>query len=141
LYAFGVMLAQVVRGRSPFADFDSLTSLLLAKSAHVPPATVDARPGLHVPRALHDLIERLLRPHPRARPRFAVEVRAELSALLAEVRDEVESVAPFEPERSARPTAIDLAEAPVEESGALALPAFLPAADDLALGAGIARLR
>ena len=174
LYAFGVLLAEVVRGGSPFAGFESLTALLLAKSTHVPPQRFEVREGLTVPRALHDLIERLLRPHPRARPRFAVEVRGELAGLLAQVKDAVEVA---ESEASAKPTSIEdrsestasrllrsaaltqasgevgvpprgeasdalfEAHAPVETSAALVLPAFLPAADDLALGAGIARLR
>ncbi|MCZ7685404.1 MAG: protein kinase [Sandaracinaceae bacterium] len=144
LYAFGVMLAWVVRGGSPFADYESLPGLLIGKSTHVPPDQPPVRPGLRVPRAMQDLVERLLRPHPRARPRFAVEVAAELSALLSSVEDAVRQGAVLERADSVQPTTVEPShedEDPVERSAALELPAFLSAPADLALGAGVARLR
>lgn len=155
LYAFGVMLAQIIRGGSPFADFEGLAPLLIAKSTHVPDPSASARAGLGVPRALQELIERLLRPHPRARPRFAVEVAAELSGLLGEIADSVPRGGPMEREDSVQPTTVDPSYVdPSYSDGAcsegevldgrsveLALPAYLPGPSDLALGAGIARLR
>ncbi len=144
LYAFGVMLAWVVRGGSPFADYESLPGLLIGKSTYVPPDRPPVRPGLRVPRAMQDLVERLLRPHPRARPRFAVEVAAELSALLSSVEDAVRAGAVLERADSVQPTTVEPSqegEEPVERSAALELPAFLSAPADLALGAGVARLR
>lgn len=83
------MLAWIVRGASPFSAHENLSALLIAKATHVPAPSFFARSGLSVPRGLQDLIEKLIRPHPRARPRFAVEV--ELSALASEVTDEVSS--------------------------------------------------
>ncbi len=87
LYAFGVILHHVVRGGSPFDDSLALPFLLDQKMAH---ARVDAplvREGLTVPPGLHALIDALLAPEPRARPRFAAAVRRELSHLSSQVED------------------------------------------------------
>ena len=154
LYAFGVMLADVVRGRSPFARAASMVALMLAKESHVPEPLPAVRPGLEVPSELQDLIESLIRPHHRARPRFAVDVARELRRLAARVTDRVAEIpAPIESYDSARPTTIDPGSGTPGSSGGfssdeisvvelLELPAFLPAADpDPALGASLSRLR
>lgn len=143
LYAFGVMLAWVVRGGSPFAEYESMPGLLIAKSTHVPASELPVRPGLRVPRAMQELIERLLRPHPRARPRFAVEVAAELSVLLSSVEDAVPAGTVLERADSIQPTTVEPEDdgQEVERSVELELPAWLPAPVDLELGAGVARLR
>lgn len=155
LYAFGVMLAQVVRGVSPFADSPSLVALMVKKSSHVPEAILNVRAGLEVPAALQELIEKLLRPHHRARPRFAIDVARELDALVHEVVDRVVvGGGPLERSDSVRPTTVDpdeltpgsgplsLSSAELSLSEPLELPAFLPATSpDPALGAALARLR
>lgn len=141
LYAIGVVLAQLVRGRSPFADAASLMNLLVAKSQHVP-VHFPPREGLTVPDALQDLIERLIRPHPRQRPRFAIAVAEELEALAAQVVDEMPegTLGAIESASSTMPTIVGSE----ETSGAYDLPPLpfsLPAPPNLRVGAALARLR
>jgi serine/threonine protein kinase len=87
LYAFGVLLHHVVRGGSPFDDTLALPFLLEQKQAYAGSQAPLVREGLTVPRGLHALIDALLAPDPRARPRFAAAVRSELASLAAEVED------------------------------------------------------
>ncbi|GAB5544089.1 MAG: hypothetical protein SangKO_038490 [Sandaracinaceae bacterium] len=148
LYAVGVMLAQIVRGRSPFADQESLSGLLIAKAHHLTPRALPGpREGLHVPPALQDLIERLLSPHPRERPRFAISVADELRRLAEQVVDEVppHAVGIFESSESAQMTTIDTKSDPTQPGSithpGLDLPFCLPAPVDIELGAALARLR
>lgn len=148
LYAIGVILAQVVRGRSPFATQDSLTGLLLAKANHHPPAIPQgAREGLQVPAGLQQLIERLLSPHPRERPRFAIAVADELRRLAEQVVDEVppHAVGIFESSDSAQLTTLDTRSDPTQPGGSglagIDLPFDLPAPTHVELGAALARLR
>lgn len=81
LYAFGVMLAHVVRGSSPFTQLEDLAALDAEKRAYEPGRDRRERAGLAVPEALQVLIDRLLDPEPRRRERFAERVRAELERL------------------------------------------------------------
>ena len=81
LYAFGVMLAHVVRGASPFSQVEDLAALDVEKRAYVAGRDRRARRGLTVPEELQALIDRLLDPAPRGRERFAERVRAELERL------------------------------------------------------------
>lgn len=87
LYAIGVVLAEVVRGEMPFRLDQSLHELVYRKQTYT--GTWTTRPGLEVPDALQHLIDRLLQPLPRARPRFAGEVAGELEALARHVVDKV----------------------------------------------------
>lgn len=142
LYAIGVVLAQLVRGASPFADMPSMMSLLVAKSQYAPqPFT--AREGLTIPIALHELIERLLRPHARERPRFAVEVADQLEELSREVKDAVPRglTGMAEPPTSTMPTIVGGVDGPPGARDALELPTYLPAPSNLRVGAALARLR
>lgn len=150
LYAFGVMLAQVIRGESPFASAKSMVTLMMRKQSYVPETKPTAREGLEVPAELQALIEKLLRPHHRARPRFAVEVVEDLLALAPRVIDRVGITGPVETHDSVRPTTVDpdmedsAAEiaAALERGPPLELPARLPAlVADPALGAALSRLR
>jgi|GEM_PF-2803157 len=87
LYAFGVLLHHVVRGGSPFDDTLALPFLLDQKQTYARSDAPLVREGLTVPRALHALIDALLAPDPRARPRFAAAVRRELALLAPQVED------------------------------------------------------
>lgn len=88
LYALGVILAYGVRGGSPFREVDDLHGLLAQKLDRSRERARPVRAGMRVPEDLQVLIDRLLAPHPRARPRFAAEVIDELRALAARVEDE-----------------------------------------------------
>lgn len=87
LYAIGVLLAEIVRGESPFRLFESLHDLVYRKQTYT--GDWSTRPGLEVPDALQHLIDRLLQPLPHARPRFAGRVAGELEALVPDVVDQV----------------------------------------------------
>jgi hypothetical protein len=81
LYAFGVMLAHVVRGASPWSEIDDLAALDAEKRAYAHGVDRRERRGLSVPEGLQSLIDRLLDPDPRTRERFAERVRVELERL------------------------------------------------------------
>lgn len=85
LYAFGVMLAHVLRGSSPFRSIDDLAALDREKRDYAPGADRRERPGLSVPEELQALIDRLLDPRVRRRERFAARVRAQLDRLAPHV--------------------------------------------------------
>ena len=90
LYAIGVILAEIVRGESPFRLFESLHDLVYRKQTYT--GDWRTRPGLEVPDALQHLIDRLLQPLPHARPRFAGEVVGELQSIARDVVDQVTHV-------------------------------------------------
>lgn len=79
LYAFGVLLYQLVSGRAPWVD-RGLGPLLDAKSGgRFEP--LRPRPALGAPGGLPGLVQRLLAPRPAERPELSADVRAELIAL------------------------------------------------------------
>jgi hypothetical protein len=81
LYAFGVMLAHVIRGASPWSQLDDLAALDAEKRAYAAGVDRRERSGLAVPDELQVLVDRLLDPDPRRRERFAERVRIELERL------------------------------------------------------------
>jgi tetratricopeptide (TPR) repeat protein len=154
LYAFGVMLAYVITGRSVF-DADVDLSVLAARKLEPTALGPDVamREGLEVPAALRQLVSRLLSPHPRQRPRFAAEVRAELLDATAHVVDGVtRSPLAVRRERQGGDTTIDpsfeemvlperLLAPPPTTTESVVLPLDLPAPLDLAHGIALSQLR
>jgi len=152
LYAFGVLLAFVITDASPFSAGDLQT--LAAQKLAGAPALRAPRPGLEVPPGLGALVERLLAPHPRSRPRFAAEVRSELIDAGERVVDRVpRSASPTRTRdtrgRSSGDTTLDpsfqstVFGAPAEptSAGSIVLPAELPAASGPEHGTTLAQLR
>jgi tetratricopeptide (TPR) repeat protein len=80
LFSLGVLLYELLTGRSPFRGGNSLDTLRRVIAHHPPPVSA-LRPDL--PRALSDLIERLLAKDRDARPRSAAEVAAALGEIAA----------------------------------------------------------
>jgi len=76
LYAFGAVLYVLLAGREPVAPERDWKA-----AKRRPPLPFSARAGLVVPDDLGRLVESLLAPEPRARPRFASEVRGLLAEL------------------------------------------------------------
>ena len=80
LYAFGVLLYQLLCDRLPFDEADT-QALLLAHLRQAPPPLV-WRAGWSGTSGWQDLVERLLAKTPEGRPRSASEVRRALSGLV-----------------------------------------------------------
>lgn len=80
LFSLGVLLYEMLTGRSPFRGSNSLDTLRRVIT-HQPPSISALRPDL--PGSLCDLIERLLAKDREARPRSAAEVAAALSKIAA----------------------------------------------------------
>jgi serine/threonine protein kinase/Flp pilus assembly protein TadD len=80
LFSLGVLLYELLTGRSPFRGSNSLDTLRRVITHHPPPISA-LRPGL--PRGLSELIERLLAKDREARPRSAAEVAADLEEIAA----------------------------------------------------------
>ncbi|HYO13844.1 MAG TPA: protein kinase, partial [Thermoanaerobaculia bacterium] len=78
LFSLGILLYELLTGTSPFRGSNSLDALQRVIS-HVPPPVSRLRP--EVPRALSELVDRLLAKRPEGRPRSAGEVAGELAAL------------------------------------------------------------
>jgi serine/threonine protein kinase/tetratricopeptide (TPR) repeat protein len=136
LYAFGVLLHHVVRGSSPFDDALPLPLLLQAKETYVPSERPLARPGLRVPPGLDALIEALLAPDPRARPRFAAAVRDELVTLASQVEDDTDRRAVhLQPMPSTPPEAVSAATLVVGSDFVTTHPSLPPAGPGPAGGA------
>lgn len=90
LYAFGVFMAELLAGRSPF-EATTVTQLILAKHEDI---VIGTRAGLDVPSELLEMIAQLLRPEPRRRPRFAATVRDTIARLANKVKDDVVDTGP-----------------------------------------------
>ncbi len=80
LFSLGVLLYEMLTGRSPFRGSNSLDTLKRVITHHPPPISA-LRPDL--PRSLSELIERLLAKDREARPRSAAEVAASLEEIAA----------------------------------------------------------
>ncbi len=78
LFSLGVLLYELLTGRSPFRGGDLLDTLQRV-AGHRPPPVREVRP--EIPRALSDLVDRLLAKRPEERPASAGEVARELAAL------------------------------------------------------------
>ncbi len=116
LYSTGVLLFHCLAGRPPFIGQDAGTLLFEHLTARVPDL-----PSLNslVPRALDELVQRLLRKDPQDRYQLAKAALADVAAILAELDN------PFH-------------EAPVvigasDRRGTLTEPAFVARADEIAL--------
>ncbi|HEX4965829.1 MAG TPA: protein kinase [Thermoanaerobaculia bacterium] len=80
LFSLGVLLYEMLSGRSPFRGNNSLDTLRRVV-AHHPPPVASLRPDL--PRDLSALVERLLEKDREARPRSAAEVAQSLEEIAA----------------------------------------------------------
>jgi serine/threonine-protein kinase len=80
LFSLGVLLYEMLTGRSPFRGANSLDTLRRVITHHPPPVSA-LRPDL--PRGLSDLIERLLAKDREARPQSAAEVARSLDEIAA----------------------------------------------------------
>jgi tetratricopeptide (TPR) repeat protein len=80
LFSLGVLLYEMLTGRSPFRGGDPLETLRRIVTHH-PPPVADLRPEL--PREISDLVSRLLAKRREDRPRGAAAVARELAALAA----------------------------------------------------------
>ena len=78
LFSLGILLYELLTGTSPFRGSNSLDALQRVIS-HAPPPVSRLRP--EVPRALSELVDRLLAKRPEGRPRSAGEVARTLAAL------------------------------------------------------------
>jgi tetratricopeptide (TPR) repeat protein len=78
LFSLGVLLYELLTGRSPFRGSDLLETLQRV-AGHRPPPVRESRP--EIPGALSDLVDRLLAKRPEERPASAGEVARELAAL------------------------------------------------------------
>lgn len=89
LFSFGVLLYETITGVSPFRDTSPVKTLTRIVTHQ--PEPVDEL-GVDVPRALAELVERLLRKLPELRPASADEVVRELYLLIeahgVEIRDQ-----------------------------------------------------
>lgn len=90
LFALGVLLYELVTGRSPFRGANLLDTLRRVTS-EAPTPLPEARPD--APEELVALVERLLEKEPERRPQSARLVAAELAALATQVPQEAPPVA------------------------------------------------
>lgn len=77
LFSLGVLLYELLTGRSPFRGDNPLATIHRVVSHH-PAPVAEVRPGL--PWELSDLVDRLLAKRPEDRPHDAAEVAAELAS-------------------------------------------------------------
>ncbi|MFZ1145732.1 MAG: protein kinase [Bryobacteraceae bacterium] len=84
IFSFGIILYEIACGRRPFHGVD-LPSTLYAVVHEVPPPPDELNPT--VPKSLASVIERCLRKNKEERPQSMESVRADLSAVLQQLRD------------------------------------------------------
>ena len=111
LYALGLILYEMLCGRHPFDGVDPRELFLQQRTEPPPPLGVRA-PGVSVPRALEDVVMRLLRKEPQRRYPDAKALIAALDA--AAPRVDATALIPW---RSPLPMPMSVAGADVEESG------------------------
>ncbi|MFO0822523.1 MAG: protein kinase [Gemmataceae bacterium] len=80
LFSLGIVLYQMLTGRQPFTGTNT-TGILVSVASHMPPRPAVLNP--EVPPELDALTMRLLAKSPAARPPFAAEVAAQLTAFAA----------------------------------------------------------
>jgi uncharacterized membrane protein len=101
LFSLGVMLYRMSTGRLPFAGPNPMAVLTALATVTPPPARTLNR---NLPRALSDLIDRLLSKNPARRPQSAEEVAAAVRQIAANLSGEtglVESVPALRPRTKA----------------------------------------
>ena len=86
LFSFGSLLYEMVTGSAPFRAASPM-EMLARVCTHQPPAAHELAAG--TPRALADLIHRLLEKDPAHRPQTASEVVLNLQRLVEDLRQEV----------------------------------------------------
>jgi len=91
LYALGSILYELVAGRAPFADAN--VGAVLARQLHDPPPPLPP----YVPPRLAALVLALLAKRPASRPPSALEVRAQLFAIRAQLADDLDDAATLTP--------------------------------------------
>ncbi len=140
LFSLGVLLYEILGGRSPFAGANQLSTLQRVLHHEPEPLTL-AVPA--VPKEFADLVHRLLAKEPHLRPRSAAEVASALAAW-ADAPGSSDDQATWVEGRpaavsSSRPSATALPQPAVERSSRRRL--FLALAALLALGGGLATYR
>lgn len=124
LFSLGVLLYEMLTGRSPFRGSNSLDTLKRVIT-HQPPPVSALRPDL--PADLSSLVERLLAKDREARPRSAGEVARRLAEIAASPALAAPAAAPEEDAWSELATRVTPApEIPLRESSALSPPRFRP---------------
>ncbi len=78
LYSVGILLYQCLTGQPPFEGATVNSVLFQHMTAPVPPLSTS---GIDVPRALEEVIQRLLRKDPRDRYQSAAAVLADLEVI------------------------------------------------------------
>ncbi|MFZ4738804.1 MAG: protein kinase domain-containing protein [Bradymonadia bacterium] len=82
IYAFGIVLFELVCGRLPFVAPSAVQSLMIRLDHGCPP--LDPRPGFATPRGLWNVLDAMMRPDVHERIQHISEVRERLSNLLLE---------------------------------------------------------